>query len=58
MSAINELTSHFFNQSLLMLVNKNTTGLCIFMLVHSVLILTNTTFDFHNVRLNVEFNLN
>jgi len=28
------------------------------MLVHSVLILTNTTFDFHNVRQNVEFNLN
>jgi len=44
------------------LVNKNAAVYCLFMLVHIVqwLLLTNTTFDFNNVLIlvNVEININ
>jgi len=39
-------------------VNKNPDVHCLFMLVHGALILTNTTFDFHNVLVNVESKMN
>ncbi len=40
-----------------MLVNENTVIHCLLMLVHSALMLTNTTFDFNNVLVNVEINI-
>jgi len=46
---------------LLMLVNKNPAVHCLFMLVHSALtysMLTNATFDFNNVLVNAEININ
>jgi len=39
-----------------MLVNTNRAVHCVFMLVHSAL--TNTTFDFNNVLVNVGININ
>jgi len=42
-----------------MLINKISAVHCLFMLVHSALImLTYTTFDFSNVLVNVEMNIN
>ncbi len=41
-----------------MLVNKNTVIHCLFMLVHSTLMLTNTTCDFNNALVNAEININ
>ncbi len=41
-----------------MLVNKNTVIHCLFMLVHSTLMLTNTTCDFNNALVNAEIDIN
>ncbi len=39
-------------------VNENTVVHCLFMLVHSAIMLTNTTWDFNNALVNAEININ